>query len=117
MFRCALVPLAAVTLFAGACTKGFHVEVRNDCTQPIRAELIHAGSGGKDEVRDSAHLGPGDRASLGEDKVPPAYRFLVRVHSPAAAGSTAELPLQPGHTSVAVSQDAPNQPLRMREMD
>lgn len=113
-----LLTLVALPLLAlGGCTSSYAVDLRNQSSQPVFAELLaRSPEGGLALVGQPIRLGPGDRGGIGPVSVDARRQLVLRADTPGNPGRPAMLDVTPGTTVATVGQDgaAANSPITLR---
>lgn len=112
-----LAVLALPLLALGGCTSTYAIDLRNQSSQPVFAELLARGpEGGLALVGQPVRLGPGDRGGIGPVAVDARRSVVLRADSQGNGGRPAMLDVTPGTTVAIVGQDGTtaNSPITLR---
>ncbi len=90
----------------GGCQTAYVADIRNDCPQPVIAQLYKAGGAGNSErIGEEKYIGPGDRASVAKYGVPTDWPIYLQVDTKMNPGYPQQFNLTPGTTIFTVSQE------------
>ncbi len=104
MKRTLTLVVAAACLALTGCKASYEVNVRNDADQPITAEMRQGSPKGRNETLIRERIGPGDRATLGPQRVGAFKNVFLAVDFEGNTDLPATTKLRKGLSAVNVNR-------------
>jgi hypothetical protein len=108
--------LAASAVIFSGCESSYSVDIRNQTSQPLYANIVERTEGGGFN-RATMRLGPGDRGAIGPVSMRTGRAMLV-VDTKGNPTGPAQLDLPPGTSVVRIEQDndSSSSPIHLRDI-